>query len=232
MQLFYSNEIIGRVANLPKDEAMHCLKVLRHKLGDELTFIDGKGGLHKGKLVEANLKKCSIEISESIYEFGKRSQYLHIAIAPTKNMDRLEWFVEKAVEIGVEEISLIASNRTERSIVKVERLEKIALSAAKQSLKAYVPIINPMIKFKEFIKKNYSDNKYIAHLVDENRKELKDEISNSKSNLILIGPEGDFTVEEVKEALKANFVPVALGQSRLRTETAAMYACAVASIIN
>lgn len=231
MQIFFVSKIIDNIAYLSEDEATHCIRVLRHKQGDILTLIDGKGGFYKGKLIQAEQKNCSFELIETIQNFGKRDQHLHIAIAPTKNMDRLEWFVEKAVEIGVEEISLIETNRTERSVVKIERLEKIILSAAKQSVKAYLPIINTMIKYKDFIKKDFKEAKFIAHLADDNRKSFKEEIHKSNSNLILIGPEGDFTLQEVEQALANNFTPVSLGESRLRTETAAMYACAVASVV-
>jgi 16S rRNA (uracil1498-N3)-methyltransferase len=231
MQLFFASSITDQIAYLSEEEAQHCIKVLRHKQGDKLTLIDGKGGLYLGEIIQADQKKCALSIIESTQNFGKRNQYLHIAIAPTKNMDRLEWFVEKAVEIGIEEISLIASNRTERSVVKLERLEKIALSAAKQSVKAYIPTINPLVKFKDFIKKDFIGNKFIAHLADDQRKSFKEEILHSSSNLILIGPEGDFNMQEIETAIASNYVPVTLGNSRLRTETAAMYACAVASVV-
>lgn len=231
MQLFFVTTITDNIAYLSPEECTHCVRVLRHKLGDILTLIDGKGGFYKGKLIIAEPKKCALEIVETILGYEKRKQNLHIAIAPTKNMDRLEWFVEKVVEIGVEEITFIATNRTERSIVKIERLEKIAMSAAKQSVKAYLPKINPLTKLKDFVKKDFEGNKFIAHLANDNRKSFKEEVAKADSNLILIGPEGDFTVQEIEAALKANFIPVTLGETRLRTETAAMFACAVAAVV-
>jgi 16S rRNA (uracil1498-N3)-methyltransferase len=232
MQLFFIAHITDNIAYLTEEEATHCVRVLRHKVGDELTFMDGKGGFYTGKLIQADPKKCALSILTSKQAYGLRSQHLHVAIAPTKNMDRLEWFVEKAVEIGVEEISLIATNRTERSVVKIERLEKIILAAAKQSVKAYLPMINPLVKLKDFLKQDFEGGKFIAHLADDHRKSFQDEMLKTDKNLILIGPEGDFTLPEIESAFASHFVPVTLGASRLRTETAGMYACAVASLLH
>ncbi|MEY3416840.1 MAG: hypothetical protein RL711_1439 [Bacteroidota bacterium] len=231
MQLFFVSSIIDQIAYLSPEEAQHCIKVLRHQLGDELCLIDGKGGFYTGKVIQADPKNCALSIISEQQAYGKRTQHLHLAIAPTKNMDRLEWFVEKAVEIGVEEISLIATTRTERTVVKMERLEKIILSAAKQSVKAYLPLIHPMVKLKDFLKKEFVGGKFIAHLADDHRKSFQEEICNSAQNLILIGPEGDFTLQEIEAALANQFVPVTLGASRLRTETAGMFACAVAAVM-
>ena len=221
MQLFYlenpKDEII-----LSAEESKHATKVLRKKEGDILNFTDGKGHLYKAEITVADTKKCRLKLV-SIEQKEKHNYHLHIAIAPTKNMDRLEWFLEKATEIGVDELTPIICSRSERKVIKTERCTRILLSAMKQSLKFQLPKLNETISFKDFIKKDYEGTKYIAHCEDGEKKELK-AVNKTKKTLILIGPEGDFSPKEIKLALQNQFKEVSLGTSRLRTETAGIIA--------
>jgi len=224
MSLFYVPTLSsGNV--LPEEESQHAVKVLRLQVGEEITLIDGAGGFFKAKITNPHPKHCSFEITETILEYGKRDYHLHIAIAPTKNIERLEWFIEKATEIGIDEITPIICRFSERKVIKAERLEKIIVSAAKQSLKAYIPTLNPLCSFDELIKNQQASQKFIAHCYDEDKRLLQNEVQKSNDVLILIGPEGDFSKEEVQKAISAGFIPVSLGNSRLRTETAGVVAC-------
>jgi 16S rRNA (uracil1498-N3)-methyltransferase len=234
MHLFYTPDIAAPNYVLNEDESKHCIRVLRLQQGDRIQLIDGKGGWHEAKITDDNAKKCAVTITNSRTEVGKRAYNIHIAIAPTKNMDRLEWFVEKATEIGIDEISLITCDNSERTVVKPERLEKVAIAAMKQSMKAYLPKINEVISYKEFIEKNKNNivQKYIAHCINNKSVHLKKKYSANESAIILIGPEGDFNLSEVKMAIDNAFSEISLGDSRLRTETAALYACTVINIIN
>jgi 16S rRNA (uracil1498-N3)-methyltransferase len=225
MHLFYVPDLTGKI--LSEEESQHAVKVLRLQSGDEIVIIDGKGGYHEAKITFPHPKKCGFEILKSISEFGKRPYKLHIAIAPTKNIERFEWFVEKAVEIGVDEITPLLCRFSERKNLKTERLEKIIISAAKQSLKAYIPRLNQLTSLDEFIKNCQSSSKFIAHCRDEEKKEFKNQVSSSDDILLLIGPEGDFSPEEVLSALKYGFSAVSLGESRLRTETAGIVGCSI-----
>jgi 16S rRNA (uracil1498-N3)-methyltransferase len=228
MQLFFEPDIARGF--LSEEESMHAVKVLRLQSGDDIRIIDGRGGLHQAKITLPHPKKCSFSIIESISEYGKRNYRLHLAIAPTKNIDRYEWFVEKAVEIGIDEITPIICRFSERKVLKTERIEKIIVSASKQSLKAYLPKLNDAIGFSDFMKIDHAKPaKFIAHCQEDNKKLLKDLIQNQEDMLILIGPEGDFSKEEIKKAIAAGFVAVSLGESRLRTETAGVVACALAA---
>ena len=221
MQLFYlenpKDEII-----LSAEESKHATKVLRKKEGDILNFTNGKGHLYKAEITVADTKKCRLKLV-SIEQKEKHNYHLHIAIAPTKNMDRLEWFLEKATEIGVDELTPIICSRSERKVIKTERCTRILLSAMKQSLKFQLPKLNETISFKDFIKKDYEGTKYIAHCEDGEKKELK-AVNKTKKTLILIGPEGDFSKKEIDLALQNQFKAVSLGKSRLRTETAGIIA--------
>lgn len=220
---------------LNEEESKHCIRVLRLTIGDKIILIDGKGGWYEAEISDDNPKRCTVTISLSKKEFGKRNFHLHIAIAPTKNMDRLEWFTEKAVEIGIDEISIINCQNSERTVVKTERLNKVAVAAIKQSLKAYLPKINEVMDLKKFIAStiNFAGQKFIAHCYEgEIKPHLKSLYQQDKDTLILIGPEGDFSVEEVKMAVGNGFKEISLGSSRLRTETAALYACATINILN
>lgn len=224
--------IQNNVAILNEDESLHCVKVLRHKVGDVIQVIDGFGTRAIGKIEAAHAKQCAVSLSEKEVVKQTRNYKLHIAIAPTKNIERIEWFVEKAVEIGIDEISFIKCKNSERTIIKDDRLKKVAEAAVKQSQQAFIPKINSLIDLKEFIKKNTSDVKLIAHCEKESKQHIKKIITMSKSFTVLIGPEGDFTKDEIELALSLNYVPVALGESRLRTETAGVYACGAFASIN
>ncbi len=231
MHLFYTPDIRENEYTLSETESKHCVRVLRLGISDSIILIDGAGGWYEAVIVDANPKRCKVEIKKHLKEYEKRDQYLHIAIAPTKNIDRFEWFLEKATEIGIDEITPILCDHSERKIIKDERLEKVIVSAMKQSLKAYLPKLNPLTPIKDLLSNSFEGRKYIAHCYEQDKKELKNEIAESRSNLILIGPEGDFSEEEVQLAIENHFVPVSLGNSRLRTETAGVVACHTANLI-
>jgi 16S rRNA (uracil1498-N3)-methyltransferase len=222
MQLFYlenpENEII-----LSSEESKHATKVLRKKEGDILNFTDGKGGFYKAEITLADSRKSRLKIVSSDQKEKQHNYHLHIAIAPTKNMDRFEWFLEKATEIGIDEITPIICSRSERKVIKTERCTRILLSAMKQSLKYHLPKLNEAINLNDFIKQDFKGNKYIAHCEDEEKKELK-KVNKTDKYLILIGPEGDFNQKEIDLALQKQFKAVSLGTSRLRTETAGIIA--------
>ena len=230
MQLFYlenpKDEII-----LSTEESKHATKVLRKKEGDMLNFTDGKGGFYKAVITLADSRKCRLKIVSNDQKEKQHNYYLHIAIAPTKKMDRYEWFLEKATEIGIDEITPIICSRSERKIIKTERCNRILLSAMKQSLKFHKPKLNEAISLKGFLKQDFEGNKYISHCDGAERIELKNE-KTEKKTLILIGPEGDFSPNEIEMALKNQFKAVSLGNSRLRTETAGILATHTININN
>jgi 16S rRNA (uracil1498-N3)-methyltransferase len=234
MKLFYDPEISGDFHVLNEEESKHCTKVLRLGNGDEIFLTDGKGNLYKTEILEIHQKKTILKIVETIPDYGKKPYLLHIAIAPTKNTDRLEWFVEKATEIGIDEITLLICKNSERKFTKTDRLNRIAEAAMKQSYKAYHPIINEQIDFAKFIKQNMNyEQKFIAHCEEESEKIYLGKILNKNSSaIVLIGPEGDFNPQEITIAKAAGFVPVSLGESRLRTETAGVVACGIVSVVN
>ena len=208
------------------------MRVLRLQAGDELEVVDGAGGYYLAVVTNPHPKHCEFEIKETITEYGKRDYRLHIAIAPTKNIERLEWFIEKCTEIGVDEITPLLCRFSERKIIKPERLEKIIVSAAKQSLKAYFPILNPMCSFRDFIQQTTVSQKFIAHCYEQDKQLLQQVYQKSSDAVILIGPEGDFSPEEVQAAIQHQFQPVSLGSSRLRTETAGVVACHTVALMN
>lgn len=224
--------IQNNVAILNEDESLHCVKVLRHKVGDIIQVIDGNGTRAIGKIEAAHAKQCAVSLTEKEVVKQTRQYKIHIAIAPTKNIERIEWFVEKAVEIGVDEISFIKCKNSERTVIKDDRLKKVAEAAVKQSQQAFIPKLNSLLDFKEFIKKDNSDVKLIAHCEKESKQHIKQYISTNKSFTVLIGPEGDFTKDEIALALSSSYLPVALGDSRLRTETAGLFACNALAVIN
>jgi 16S rRNA (uracil1498-N3)-methyltransferase len=230
MLLFYQSNI-EKTPILSEEDSRHCVKVLRKNIKDKIHVVDGFGGLFECEITKAHEKKCEVRILSTKREFEKRTHYLHIAIAPTKNADRIEYFVEKCVEIGVDEITLIQTKHSERKNQKTERLEKIAISAMKQSLKAYLPKVNELRDFDKFIENANFEGKFIAHLSDD-AKPLKDVAAFSNEVLILIGPEGDFAQDEILLAQKFGFQLVTLGNSRLRTETAGVVACAIVNAFN
>ncbi|TCC94087.1 16S rRNA (uracil(1498)-N(3))-methyltransferase [Pedobacter frigiditerrae] len=232
MHVFYTPDISSDTYTLNEEESKHCSRVLRLNLGDVIRLIDGRGGLYEAEISGITKKNVQLKVINKQAEFGKRNHQLHIAIAPTKNIDRLEWFLEKATEIGIDEITPIICDRSERKIVKEERLEKVITSAVKQSLTAYHPKLNPTISFTDLIKQNGDSVKMIAHCMEGEKPYITQITKPSQSYLILIGPEGDFTPAELDIALQNGYKPVTLGNTRLRTETAALAACFEANYIN
>ena len=227
MQIFFAN-IFTDENNilLSAEESKHCVKVLRHKNGDTINLIDGKGNFYEAEITDANPQKCSAKIIRKKIPREAKPYYLHLAISPTKNSDRIEWMLEKCTEMGVDEFSFIICKRTEKTGIKIDRLKKIAESAIKQSIQAMLPVINEALPFKDFIAKHKNTpSKYVAHCLEEEKTELNDAVLKVK-NLILIGPEGDFTEDEIKQSIENNFKPLSLGNIRLRTETAGLYAAA------
>ena len=232
MRFFFDNTISGDHHILSEEESNHCARVLRLKIGDEIFIADGKGNLYRSQIENIDNKRTSVHIVETIAEYNKLPYHLHIAIAPTKNIDRMEWFLEKATEIGISEITPIICHYSERKVIKTDRMNRIVEAAMKQSYKAYHPTINDMVKFSDFVKNDCSEQKFIAHCEDnDTRKYLADIVRPKTSVTILIGPEGDFSHDEINLALR-HYTPVTLGNSRLRTETAALVACDIVSIIN
>lgn len=239
MQLFYNPNITKASKNFTfdKTESRHIVKVLRKKTGDQLFITDGSGNLYTSEIAIAHEKNCSVTVINIETKVKPWNYYLHMAIAPTKNNDRFEWFLEKATEIGIDEITPILCNRSERKTIKTERLNKILESAMKQSLKFQLPKLNTLTSFSDFIKNNSnSDNLYIAHCEDAVKNSLKSKLesfgsSNSKIT-ILIGPEGDFSTSEIQSAIHNSFQPISLGESRLRTETAGIVAVHTLSLLH
>lgn len=224
MKLFFGN-IHGNSAELTEEESKHFSKVLRGKMGDEIHVTDGNGILAKGIVDQINSKSVALELIEIQKNFEQRPYKLHVAIAPTKNMDRMEFFLEKATEIGIDEITFLQSFHSERKNINLNRCEKILQSAVKQSLKAYLPKMNDLVKFPEFIKMNPTENQFIAHCdANFDRKDFKEILQPQSDYLILIGPEGDFSKDETELAYQNNFTGISLGNQRLRTETAALNA--------
>lgn len=223
MHTFYTPDIAVK-AELPEEEAAHCLRVLRLTVGDEVMLTDGKGFFYKAVIDSIAGKRCQVKIVETISQERLWKGHLHLAMAPTKNIDRTEWFAEKATEIGFDELTFLNCRFSERKAIKTERIEKIVVSAVKQSLKAWKPKVNDMIGFDKFVKRSFDGQKFIAHCYEGEKPLLKDVLDSQKDAVVLIGPEGDFSREEVALAESCGFQPVSLGKSRLRTETAALVA--------
>lgn len=234
MQLFYNKDISTNDSQFTfdKTESRHIVKVLRKKDGDILHITNGKNELFMVKIILANDKRCLVEIINSETKPTPWNYHLHIAIAPTKNNDRLEWFLEKATEIGIDEITPIICANSERTILKRDRLEKIIQSAMKQSLKFELPKLNEPIKFSEFINQEFKGDLFIAHCEEQDKKSFAKEVKPNQQITVLIGPEGDFNSKEIEKALTSNFIPVTLGESRLRTETAGVVATQTVALIN
>jgi|TARA_B110000879_G_scaffold19052_1_gene23111 16S rRNA (uracil1498-N3)-methyltransferase len=234
MQLFYNSEISTATKQLVFDkiESKHIVRVLRKKENDVLKITNGKGYLFDAKISFANDKKCMADIIAVTEKEKPWNYYLHIAIAPTKNNDRIEWFLEKATEIGIDEITPIICANSERRIVKLDRFEKIIQSAMKQSLKFTLPKLNAPVKFSEFIQQDIDGRRCIAHCEYQDKNLLKKVVAPSEKVTILIGPEGDFSTDEIQKALAKKWTPVSLGESRLRTETAALVTVNLVSFIN
>lgn len=229
--MFYEPNIL-ETNQLSEEESRHCIKVLRQKVGDKIEIVDGKGNWYEAKISKAHEKRCEIIIINAQHEVGKRRFSIHLAIAPTKNADRMEWMIEKCTEIGIDEISFLETRYSERKVQKLERLEKIAISAMKQSGQAYLPKFNEMQKISTFLQQPLADQKYIAHLEEGERKLLSKIAIPSGRYAILIGPEGDFSEDEIKLANKNGFISISLGQTRLRTETAGLVSCMTLNLIN
>lgn len=232
MQIFYTPDIDSEYYVLSEEESKHCIRVLRMNIGSVVQLVDGRGGLYEAEITEPNPKRTRLRILKHIPEYGKQQHRIHMAVAPTKNIDRLEWFLEKATEIGIDEISPIICERSERKEIKTERLRKVITSAVKQSLKAYHPILNEARNFSSFLENAHAQQRFIAHCIDEGKSEIKDLLIPNSEYLVLIGPEGDFSPTEIKSALEKGFQPITLGEARLRTETAALSACFELNFLN
>lgn len=231
MHVFYTPDIAVD-GELPEEEAGHCLRVLRLGVGDEVMLTDGKGFFYKAVITAATGKRCQVKVVETIDQAPLWNGHLHLAMAPTKNMDRIEWFAEKATEIGFDELSFVNCRFSERKVIKTERIEKIVVSAVKQSLKARKPLVNELTDFGKFIQQKFEGQKFIAHCYEGDKPLLKDVLIPGKDAVVLIGPEGDFSPEEVQKAEAAGFQAISLGKSRLRTETAALVAVHIMNLFN
>ena len=231
MHVFYTPDIEHR-NELPEEEAAHAVRVLRLQTGDEVMLTDGKGSFYRAQIATATNKRCSVQIIEQLPQPPLWNAHLHLVMAPTKNMDRTEWFAEKATEIGFDELTFLNCRYSERKIIKTERIQKILVSAIKQSLKARLPRLNEMTNFEQFIKQPFNGQKFIAHCYSGEKPLLRDVLMPGTDALVLIGPEGDFSEEEVCKAEKQGFRSISLGKSRLRTETAALVACHIMNLQN
>lgn len=233
MQLFYSPNITENTPSFTfeKDESRHIAKVLRKSIGDTLYITNGKGWLFTAQITVPNSNKCSVKIISKTLR-PKHGYNLHLAVAPTKMNDRYEWFLEKATEIGIDSITPIICDHSERKVIKPERFGRILQSAMKQSLSCYLPKLNPAIPFKDFINQDFKGHLFVAHCEETNKKSLKTLLKPKTDITILIGPEGDFSTSEIETAIKNHFIPVTLGETRLRTETAAIVACHSVAFVN
>ena len=221
---------------LPTDEAIHALRVLRLKIGDDIFLIDGKGTFYEAVVTLANSKHCLYKITQTLVQNKTWKGHIHLAIAPTKDISRIEWLVEKATEIGFDEISFLNCQFSERKNLRIDRIERIVISAMKQSRKAWKPIVNNMLSFEDFMQKEVTGQKFICHCYNEiEKKDFFSNINNSglfEDITVLIGPEGDFSINEVHQALQQQYKSTTLGNSRLRTETAGLAAVLMANLAN
>ena len=231
MHLFYTPDI-ATTLELPQEEAAHALRVLRLTEGDKVMLTDGKGSFYHAEIDMISGKRCYVRITETSTPKPLWKGHLHLAMAPTKNMDRIEWFAEKATEIGFDELTFLDCRFSERRVVKNERVEKILISAMKQSLKSTLPSLNGMTSFDKFITQSFTGQKFIAHCNEGEKDSLMHALQTGEDALVLIGPEGDFSPEEVEKAIANGFRPITLGKSRLRTETAALVAVHLMNVKN
>ncbi len=229
--IFYCPDIRTN-PEMPETESQHCARVLRMKEGATLFITDGKGYFYRAQLLQANPKSCIVAIEEELPQPKEWNFDLHIAFAPTKKLDRIEWFVEKSTEIGIDRFSPLNCRFSERRNIKTTRIEKIMVSAMKQSQKCRLPQFDEMVKFDEFIKQPFDGQKFIAHCYNSPKQALTEICKKNTNTLILIGPEGDFSEEEVAKSVEQGFTPISLGNSRLRTETAALVACHTVQLLN
>lgn len=232
MNIFYTPDISGNYYTLEESESKHCIRVLRKSKGDRLILVDGRGGYYESVIQDPDPKRCMVEVTRETQQFEKRGYSLHLAVAPTKNIERFEWMIEKATEIGVDEITPLLCEHSERKQINSERLQKILVSAMKQSLKAYLPSLNNLSNFDAFLKNTQASGKYIAHCEVGEKKHLFNIAPKQGSVVVMIGPEGDFSSSEIVKALSFGYSGVSLGNSRLRTETAGMVACEIISLVN
>lgn len=234
MHIFYTPLISADETDftLSEEESKHCVRVLRLAIGSNVRLIDGKGGVFEAQVIDDHPKRTRLRIDSFTISEKIRDYHLHLMVAPTKNIERFEWFLEKATEIGVDEITPIVCDHSERKEVKWDRLNKIIIAAMKQSQQYYLPQLNDIIGFNEIISKNTSSKKFIAHCEDGKKQFLSECLNPKEDVIILIGPEGDFSSQEIKQAIAASFVPISLGNTRLRTETAATVAVLETSLIN
>jgi len=233
MQLFYTPVINSDEYILSKEESRHCIKVLRKNIGEIIYLVDGKGGFYKAILIGDDPKSCHLKIDKVERNYGKSDLHIHIAIAPTKMNERFEWFLEKSTEIGINEITPIICEHSERKVLKLERMNKILIAAMKQSKQAYLPKLNAAVSFDSFVSNNTIEERYIANCAEnDKKKQLKEVIKKGTDTLVLIGPEGDFSQKEINYAMKHGFSSVSLSKNRLRTETAAIVSCNTINLIN
>lgn len=229
MRLFYNPDIESTLS-LPEEEAKHVSKVLRMEVGNELIVLDGKGNEFHCSIKELSKKTVKLSILNKTTH-PKSVQSSHIVLAPTKNMDRIEWFVEKAVEIGIQEISFIQTKNSERKHLKLDRLQRIAISALKQSQQFHLPVLAELVKIQDFVDTHSSEHKFVAHQEEGGIRYLSDALHGPGDTTVLIGPEGDFTEEEITKVKASGYLPISLGNNRLRTETAALVACTELSLL-
>ena len=232
MNLFYTPDITSSIYSLSLEESRHCQKVLRLREGEIIHLTDGRGTLFQARIIDSRSRQVIVEVTGRQENYGKRDYRLHLAVAPTKNIDRFEWFLEKATEIGVDEITPLACEHSERRHLRIDRLEKVITSAVKQSLKAYHPVLNPLTDYKKFITEKRKGQLFIAHLEESDPVLLQKVYLKNNDVTILIGPEGDFSESEMASAIAASYQCISLGSSRLRTETAAVVACHTIEMLN
>ncbi len=230
MHLFYTPQLFGDKHLLDEQESKHAIRVLRLSKGDRVILVDGAGGWFEAEIMDDHPKRCVLGVLLSRLGYKPLPYHLHMAISPTKNMDRFEWFLEKSTEIGISEITPILCHRTERKQVKLERLDKIIVSAMKQSLRAYKPVLSEPVHLTGFLKREMTGTKGIAHCMDTGRVPLTG-LERSERYILLVGPEGDFTDQEVQLATGVGYQPFHLGESRLRTETAGVHICSAIQIL-
>ena len=231
MQLFYCPEIKDGALWLNPEESRHCAKVLRKQIGDEIDITDGKGTFYKGILESVDPKKCAFQLSERT-SVSPENYRIHLAIAPTKNTDRIEWFVEKCVEIGIDEITFLKTKHSERKVLKLDRVEKKAISAMKQSVRAFLPKINELCALDDLFQNRHEDQLFVSHLENESTPHLQELATPSHSYLVIVGPEGGFANEELSMISKKGIKAAKLGNYRLRTETAGVAACTILNALN
>ena len=230
MHLFYCPDITAGPYTLPEEESKHCIRVLRLKTGDAVHITDGRGNLHECRILEDHAKRCSVGIVSTQHSPARSGSRVHIAIAPTKNIERFEWFLEKATEIGIDEITPLYCEHSERNVLKPGRLERVIVAAMKQSLKSWLPVLHPPVVFEKFIRLPREGQTLIAYCGTGREQHLREIYRPGSDATVLIGPEGDFTPVEVELAISLGYVPVSLGDSRLRTETAGVVACTMLTV--